>query len=290
MKRRTLIKLASLVGIAFAGIAAQAQVINFHNAYNYAYGFGGGPDPGAPLYGSLVYSGQGVYSDPGHNVWNGFGGGFAPTSGGYSPGDFGHTTQASRQPTGTIRYSDGSASSITLTVNYGFDNGGLTGAATGVGGTPIQGTPNLVLGLEAGVNGGSPGIGTAGAPLGQFILHNVPSGLYTMYLYGQNFDASRGALFSLATTNGGTFAGGINGTINNGTQNAFIQGVNYVIVNGVTPDGSGNITGFFAPNPADQLTGEGSFNGLQLILVPEPSALAFLGLGMAGLLIFRRRK
>lgn len=285
MKKSSLIRLASLIGITLTGLAAHAQVINYHNAYNYAYGFNGGPDPGAPLYGSLVYVGQGAYSDPGHNVWNGFGGGFNPTSNGYSPGDAGHTTGTYPQ-----YYSDGSAAPITLTVNYGFDNGGLNGAATGAGGTPIQGTPNLILGQEAGVNGSSPGIGTSGAPLGEFILHNVPTGIYTMYLYGQNFDANRGALFSLAGANGGTFAGGIDGTINDGTKNAFTLGVNYVIVNGVTPDGSGNITGFFAPNPADTLTGEGSFNGLQLIPVPEPSALAFLGLGMAGLLIFRRRK
>ena len=121
MKKSSLIRLASLIGITLTGLAAHAQVINYHNAYNYAYGFNGGPDPGAPLYGSLVYVGQGAYSDPGHNVWNGFGGGFNPTSNGYSPGDAGHTTGTYPQ-----YYSDGSAAPITLTVNYGFDNGGFS--------------------------------------------------------------------------------------------------------------------------------------------------------------------
>src|SRR4051794_34414795 len=102
MKR--VLKIAGVL-IAIAAPAAQAQVMNFHNAYQFAnYDL----DQSFPLYGSMIYSGQGAYSDPGNNVWNGFGGGFpAFPNSGYSPSANGYTTQASRQPTGSLRYSDG---------------------------------------------------------------------------------------------------------------------------------------------------------------------------------------
>jgi hypothetical protein len=267
--------------VAIAAPAVQAQVINFHNGYQYANGFGGGP----PLYGSVPYSGQGAYADPGNNVWNAFGGGFVPTSGGFSPGDNGHTIDPTRQPSGTIRNSDGSLSGVNLTVLYGFDNGGLNGT-----GATFQGTPNYILGQQAGVNSGSPGVGTSGAPMGSFSLSGVASGTYDLYLYGANFDGDRGALFSLAGANGGVFQGGINGTINNGNNGTFVLGANYVIVHGVVADGTGHINGSWTPNPASTLTGEGCFNGLQLIAVPEPSAMALFGLGMGSFLFIRRRK
>src|SRR5580658_8489310 len=60
MKRTLLI--AS--GILVAGSGAIAQTVNFHAAsQGYAY-YGGY---------NVLYYGQGAYSDPGNNVWNGFG-------------------------------------------------------------------------------------------------------------------------------------------------------------------------------------------------------------------------
>src|SRR5690349_6747254 len=58
MKR--IIKIGGLF-VLFASTAAQAQVINFHDAAQ-------GQIPG---YNQLFF-GQGAYSDPGNNVWNGF--------------------------------------------------------------------------------------------------------------------------------------------------------------------------------------------------------------------------
>lgn len=268
--------------VAIAAPALGTQVINFHNSYNYAYGFFGGPNPGPPLYGSLVYSGQGAYSDPGHNVWNGFGGGFNPTTGGYSPGANGHTTDPSRQPTGGIRFADGSSSSISLTVNYAFDNGGLYNTGSG-----FQGTASLVLGQAAVVNG-SP------TATGSFTLHNVPTGTYLLYLYGANNNNDRGAAFSVDS---GLALGGVNTALNdntgaNNTSGAhFTYGANYVVWTGVTPNGSGDISGTWSAvtNPFSGNSNEGDFNGLQLVLVPEPSMAALLGLG-AGLMFFRRRR
>ncbi|HLK51953.1 MAG TPA: hypothetical protein VKU42_00775, partial [Candidatus Angelobacter sp.] len=50
-------------GILAAGSGAFGQVVNFHQAFNY---------PQIPGY-AVLYTGQGAYSDPGNNVWNGFG-------------------------------------------------------------------------------------------------------------------------------------------------------------------------------------------------------------------------
>jgi hypothetical protein len=142
------------------------------------------------------------------------------------------------------------------------------------------------------VNSGSPGVGTASNPLGGFILHNVTAGTYNLFLYGQNYDATRGAAFSLAAANGGTAVGGITSTLNTGNRNSFVLGDNYVEFLGVTPDANGNISGLWGAvsNPLSGLSGEGDFNGLQLVTVPEPGAIALLGLGLTGLFFVRRRK
>lgn len=258
MKR--IIKSGGLL-VALAAPALQAQVINFHNAYNYA---NYNTDNSFPLYGSVVYSGQGAYSDPGNNVWNGFGGGFPPQpSAGFSPASKGHTTPAGQ-------YSDGTLSAITLTVIYGFDNGGLYNTHN-----TYQGTPAFILGEQAGVDSSHLGFGTT-SPKGEFILHNVLAGTYNLYFYGASFDAKSGALFSLSASNGGTAHNGVDGTINDGDNSTFVEGVNYAIFENVTPDANGNITGFWTPNPGSTVAGEGDFNGLQLVTisVSEPSTVA----------------
>jgi Concanavalin A-like lectin/glucanases superfamily/Immunoglobulin domain len=80
MKKKLLIGLLPLA-VASAGMG---QVINFHDDFNYHQ---------VPGY-AVLYFGQGAYSDPGHNVWNGFG-----ASAGNGPGStlfYGGTTS----PTG----------------------------------------------------------------------------------------------------------------------------------------------------------------------------------------------
>src|ERR1043166_2519901 len=62
MKKSAVLKLLSFLGL-LAVPAAKAQVINFHDAFNY---------PQIPGY-SVLYVGQGAYADPGNNIWNGFG-------------------------------------------------------------------------------------------------------------------------------------------------------------------------------------------------------------------------
>jgi hypothetical protein len=113
-------------------------------------------------------------------------------------------------------------------MNFGFDNG-ATGGST-------LGTPSWLLTSAAVVNSGSPGAGTGSNPLGSFTLHNVAAGIYNIFLYGQNYDATRGAAFAI-TTGGGTAVGGISSTLNTGNRSSFVLGDNYVEFTGVVPVG-----------------------------------------------------
>src|SRR5437762_1307084 len=65
MRRRT--GLSALgIGLALPMSARAATVVNFHDANN------GQLHPPGTFYNQL-YVGQGAYSDPGNNIWNGFG-------------------------------------------------------------------------------------------------------------------------------------------------------------------------------------------------------------------------
>src|SRR5207249_3322155 len=151
----------------------------------------------------------GAYSDPGNNIWNGFGApdgpgstwfygngnpwnntvspalnmnpgnpyasygshGTSSTSGSTVFGQAGGQIDGSGKPT-TVQAgnatSAGLFSGITLSMNYGFENGANGGTT--------QGNPSWILSHAAVVNGSSPGVGTAQNPLGLATLHNVPAG------------------------------------------------------------------------------------------------------------------
>jgi hypothetical protein len=186
-----------------------------------------------------VYSGQGAYNDPGNNVWNAFG-----SSGAVTP----LVTSASN------------STLVTATLIFGFNNGSSTGVTNG--------TPDWLVSFEDAVNGGSPGVGTADAPMGQLTLNNVPQGYYKLYLYGQNYDGNRGSVFAVAPANGGVPDNGMTATTNTmpaATPATLVEGDNYVFFHAVKPDPSGTITVTYIPNPFGTLTGEAPLNAAQLV-------------------------
>ncbi|HUA37080.1 MAG TPA: hypothetical protein VMA35_01620 [Candidatus Sulfopaludibacter sp.] len=145
MNTRSKILRRSLVALALCGAMTRAQVINFDV-------------PGGA--GAANYSGQGAYSDPGHNYWN-------PVVGNGTTG-------------ATNLLSDGATPTpITLTSQMGGTYG-TQGA---------QGTP---AGLQQPYqyNNAATRIDT---------LNNVSPGTYNLYLYGINNDGTRGTTFTVYT-------------------------------------------------------------------------------------------
>jgi len=295
--------------VALAAPAGQAQlVVNFHDAQS-GYQFGSRYATSGGY--NLLFYGQGAYSDPGNNIWNGFGGYGGPGSTDFygaglpdnpqqpgNPGNpyaqwnagnaSGSTLFSPTSPANAANAtSHGAISPVTLSLTYGFDNGAADAPTK-------QGTPAFLFSEAAVVNGSSPGIGTSANPLGAFGLHNVPAGSYDLFLYGANHNNDRGAAFSVSS---GAALGGISSTLNlaNGQPaQSFILGADYVEFVGVMPDANGNITGTWGAvtNPTSGNSGEGDFNGLQLVQVaPEPGALSLLGLGVVtGFIGLRRRR
>jgi len=291
MKRKTLI--ASVILPVLAAAGAMGQVVNFHDASNGQLAF-----PGVGY--NQLFNGQGAYSDPGNDIWNGFGfsAGYQSTyfysgSPGGSPpwpqpaGNPGNPYAAFNSGAGFVTStgsslfdfatgsttisgnatSSGAISPVTLTVaNYVGDNGFPGGAFS----APDV-SPPFLLG-ECAVNNGA-------SPNEVFTLGHVPAGTYGLILYGANYDNNRGTSFAVSS---GTAHNGISATLNSNASPApsptFVEGQNFVVFENVTPDGSGNITITASPNPQDgvgngNLSGETDVNGFQLIANPPPTAL-----------------
>jgi len=302
MKRKLF--LSSFVIPALLAPGAMAQVVNFHDSDN------NGSNKGfiglccGDFYNEL-FAGQGAYSDPGNDIWNGFGatGGYGhgeyyggdPTSGPVWPEQFGNpgNPYAAYSPsynaaagwitsTGSSVYyydsatnylaagdadSSGQWTPITLLVGgYGSDNGNPAGPTLAI----PNGTPSFLL-LESAEN--------SGAGLNEvFTLQNVPPGTYGLYLYGANFNNNAGTLFSV---NSGTAHNGIDATLNSGIgapAATYVEGQNFVIFENVSADVSSNITITATANPAagvgnGNVTNEIDVNGFQLIFNPPPTAL-----------------
>ncbi|MGA2246383.1 MAG: LamG-like jellyroll fold domain-containing protein [Verrucomicrobiota bacterium] len=295
MKRSVLIKLGLLFGLA-AGSAAHGQVFNVHNIQHGYFFYGG--------YNVMAF-GQGAAADPGNNIWNGFGDAAGPGStasfGGNRPNDllllnnpgnpyawatvsgapfFAHGT-ALFSPTNAAAAagnatSAGGLSPVTIPVlTYGGNSGGTTPLVAGSYSLDEPATSRTNVGLTifseaAVVNAATPGAGTAANPLGLMVLSNVPAGTYDVYLYGANYDGTRGAAF---VVDSGTPTNGIYETINPyaeagfGPETNFVLGVDFTVYNNVTPDADStiHITWGAVSNINSGFTGEGDFNGLQLV-------------------------
>ncbi len=68
MKRKFLLSSALIPALFATG--AMAQVVNFHDDAN---GDPVSPGVGVTNYYNELFAGQGAYSDPGNDIWNGFG-------------------------------------------------------------------------------------------------------------------------------------------------------------------------------------------------------------------------
>ncbi len=187
--------------------------------------------------GSVNYSGQGAYSDAGHNYWNA-----VVTT---SP----YTTSGGLLSDGTT------ASSITLTATYGAGGGGVyTGDPQGANGTPS--------GLFAPFEDNKTSASNTNT------LNNVPAGTYSLYLYGDNADdADRGTTFTVWTAS--TSATSLSTVNLLADANTFVKGVNYVVFTNLVLTSTGTINIKWTANTAATDTfnpqTEGMFNGLQLV-------------------------
>ncbi len=282
-----------LAGI-LACSGASGQVFNMHDIYqNFAYYNG---------YNVCAY-GQGAYSDPGNNIWNGFGNNGVPGTGWSfgsglkndplvpgNPGNpyaWAHAFFASGpnlfDPTNPGAAGAGNATAagqhtpiVVPRMVYGFDSGTQFSGASG-GGTLRTNVAEWIFQEAAVVNGASPGAGTAASPMGSLTLSNVPPGTYDLYLYSANFDGTRGASFiaSSGTPKDGMFSAmNPNAAGGSGPLTNFIEGTNYVVYNNVTPNAASTITVTWSAisNVISGLAGEGDFNGLQLAAASPVSA------------------
>ena len=295
MKRK--LYLSSVFIPTLLATGAMAQVVNFHAGSNGQLSF-----PGVGY--DELFAGQGAYSDPGNDIWNGFGQyngyGFGSTFfysgapgnyGGPFPQQFGNPGNpyasygSSATSPGTTAFgtnlfvfpgspsttgnatSSGQSTPITLSVAYGSDNGIGNIASFYV----PNGSPSFLLG-EAAVANGTNSTST-------FVMSNVPAGTYGLFVYGANEGNNRGTAFAVSS---GTAHNGIAATLNSGVgspASSFVEGQNFVVFENVTPSGAGTITITATPNPQDgignsSLSGEADVNGFQLIFNPKPTALA----------------
>jgi hypothetical protein len=206
-----------------------------------------------------TYSGQGAVVDTGNNLWNGFNAG-SPIS-----------TLIASATSGALLTSTGASSGgVTVTVgNFRpYEAAGGVAVANGLFNDFLY-QQNL----------------GPGGPNSTFSINNLsPASTYDLYFYAQNAAPQNTATtFTIgATTLIATNAGPVPP---NPVTTSFVLGVNYIRFLGVTPNGSGVISGTFNDFAA---ANNAAFNGMQIVQVPEPSSLLPLA-GLAGLLLPRRR-
>jgi len=252
MKTNSIIKSALFVAgfSAFALIgSAQAQVINVD--FNASGGTSG------------TYSGQGAYSDPGHNVWNGLT----------------VATSSSAETWSSLETSTGAGTSIGVTLTP-TGGGSLTPYDTASDSSPALVAPALLN--DFAYEAGTVNIG--------FSFSGLNAGdTYALYIYSQNggYDSSY-ATFTIGSTSNSDINEGQR-TGNASYDTSFVLGNNYVLFTGLT--GSTSISGSLAS------VGNAPISGFQLVdttpaAAPEPSstALLLLGAGCLGTLMVRRAK
>ncbi len=298
MKRKLLLSSAVIPTLLASG--AMGQVINFHDVNN-----GQPVTPAANFnigdYYEELFAGQGAYSDPGNNIWNGyFDEGAACYGSTYvysgSPGTGVWPEPAGNPGNPYAAYNSGAKGWIT---SDGPGLFGFTGGPTDFGDSDSSGQiTTITLGVAGYASDTtiSPVTVPNGAPAflfssaaeaitnnftnAVFTLSNVPPGTYGLYLYGAAPNNNGGTKFSL---NSGNAHNGIAATLNSGPTGkpaeTFVEGENFVIYENVTPNASSNIVITASPNPLNgvgnsNIVGYVYVNGFQLIFSPPPTAVA----------------
>ena len=159
----------------------------------------------------------------------------------------------------------------------------LAGAATGVtvtrssgaGGTFSFNNVNTSGDFELLLDDGQD-IGAPAAAAVTYTLNNLAAGVYDVYTYAVAPDS---ATFITSTVVGGGAPQNVGGAI---PVNAFAAGVTHSVHSGINHAGGNMVMTF------DCITGFGTVNGFQVVLVPAPGALALLG--VAGLIGGSRRR
>ena len=292
---KSLIKVGVVTCAFSLPVAAKASVVNFgESSQGYSVYTATGD------YNALYY-GQGAYSDPGNNVWNGFGryGGPGSTAfygSGRTDSNVGSSIMPAGNPGNPYAFTNGngtaSGTNLFSPTNSGASNVGNANSngtlspvtltlstitnENGAGNMGAQATPGFLLSTADLV---------LGSTLGTFSLGDVPAGTYDLFLYGANFDGTRGAAFTVSS---GTPLDGFTSTTNpnanagSGPLTSYVLGGDYVEFMNVTPT-AGIISGTWGAgsNPISTLSGEGDFNGLQLVSVPAPVPEPMLSLSIA---------
>jgi hypothetical protein len=117
-----------------------------------------------------------------------------------------------------------------------------------------------------------------GAGAQPFALSNVPAGTYDLYIYSQN------GQYKSAATQFDIGAASHTAT-NDGSATTFSEDTNYVRFRDITVGGGGVISGTFTALTAAQ----SSFNGFQLVQLPEPTSLGILAIAGAVFTMLRPR-
>ena len=148
------------------------------------------------------------------------------------------------------------------------------------------------LTFSAGRAGGGPNTTNLDVFEGSFFL-NGPDGDSSSTITlsglgaGTKFDLYLYAAAGHTTNEGATFNFGSTQTATdtNTNETSYALGVNYVKYSNLVADGSGNISGTWAISSGANYS---TLNGMQIAIVPEPSAALLGGLGM--LCLLRRRR
>ncbi len=266
MKRQRLILGAALALLA-AVPAARATVVNVDFGQH-------GDHPQGVV--SVLYSGTAAAPDSG-TVWNelqvqdnnAFDG---------PPGEFGFWT--SSVTVSNLKNSQGVTTPIGVTAVAAPPEG------TGAFGI-LQGSPNLGAVATDAVNLMRDYLIGFGDPRTVELFGFAPFKSVNLYLYGAGDTSNRDTLFSVTDilgTHSAATTGTITGDGNNPVSHVLTLGGDYVVLSGVRADAAGKIAITYDNSVG---SGEGPFNGLQAVYVPEPTAMSLALLGLAAL---RRRK